>query len=136
MVSLLVTLCENKRQLQRGEGDLVGKTQTSAEWHPGGNDLTKQEACTITNDECSGLSFQSWKYQLYFSLLEIRDKNIVASCNLCAGRKPLSTAKNSNSNLLKHLAKQHEANVGLTKEEPLHPKSQGLILNRHLLNSL
>lgn len=65
----------------------------------------------------SDVSFLSWKYGHYFSLLEMKDKNIVVSCSLCAGTKTLSTGKTSNSNLLKHLAKQH-ASTKLVAKDP------------------
>ena len=55
------------------------------------------------------MSFLSWKYGHYFLLDEIGDKNVVVSyqCELCAGVKNLSISQSSNSNLTKHLLKQH-----------------------------
>ncbi|XP_015243119.1 PREDICTED: uncharacterized protein LOC107092915 [Cyprinodon variegatus] len=38
-----------------------------------------------------------------------KERNILVKYNLCLGSKILSTAQNSNSNLLKHLQKQHAA---------------------------
>ncbi|XP_073668227.1 uncharacterized protein [Paramisgurnus dabryanus] len=56
----------------------------------------------------SKTSFSKWKYAHYFTLVEQKDKNILVKCKLClSGSKVLSTATNSNSNLLKHLHKLH-----------------------------
>uniref|UniRef100_A0A8C5BHX1 BED-type domain-containing protein n=1 Tax=Gadus morhua TaxID=8049 RepID=A0A8C5BHX1_GADMO len=50
----------------------------------------------------------SWRYAHYFELQSEKDKkNIVVKCNLCVGGKLLSTAKNSTSNLKKHLSSKH-----------------------------
>ncbi|XP_034556142.1 uncharacterized protein LOC117824687 [Notolabrus celidotus] len=72
----------------------------------------------MANDEHSGASFQTWKYKHYFSLLETKEKNIVVSCRLCAGKKTLSTSKTSNSNLTKHLMKQHPSTKSVAAREP------------------
>ena len=58
-------------------------------------------------DSADRINFLSWKYEHYLLLVKIKDKNVVVSCQLCAGVKNLSTAKSSNSNLLKRLLKQH-----------------------------
>ena len=60
----------------------------------------------------------------YFSLVEIKDKNVVVSCQLCAGVKNLSTSKSSNSNLMKHLLKQH-ASTKLVAKEPSPTDAEG-----------
>ncbi len=41
----------------------------------------------------------------YFSLVEVKGKNVM--CNLCPGRKSLSASVASNSNLKKHLTSSH-----------------------------
>ena len=57
-----------------------------------------------------------WKYGHCFPLVEIKDKNDVVSCQLCAGVKNLSTLKTSNSNLMKHLLKQHASTKLVAKD--------------------
>uniref|UniRef100_H3A5J1 BED-type domain-containing protein n=1 Tax=Latimeria chalumnae TaxID=7897 RepID=H3A5J1_LATCH len=55
------------------------------------------------------IMFDSWKYKHYFELKKIHGKNITVICLLC---KPMlreySTAKNSTSNLKKHLDNIHK----------------------------
>ena len=47
-------------------------------------------------------TFHGWKYHNYFDYVTVKDeKTITVRCTLCAGRKILSTAKNTTSNLLK-----------------------------------
>uniref|UniRef100_A0A8C1Z2W8 BED-type domain-containing protein n=1 Tax=Cyprinus carpio TaxID=7962 RepID=A0A8C1Z2W8_CYPCA len=71
-------------------------------------------------------SFSKWKYAHYFTLVEHKDKNILVKCKLCvSGSKVLSTAINSNSNLLKHLQKLHAS----TNQAPS-AKQQRLDFNR------
>lgn len=53
------------------------------------------------------ISFYSWRFSHYFKLERIGETNISVTCRLCPGSKVLSTATNSNSNLLKHLEKRH-----------------------------
>ena len=65
-------------------------------------------------------AFNQWKLRHYFEFDSVKDtKNINVRCTLCVGRKILSTAKNSTSNLSKHLASRHK-NVKLT-ETPRNP---------------
>ncbi|CAL8391540.1 unnamed protein product [Arctogadus glacialis] len=65
-------------------------------------------------------AFNQWKFRHYFEFDSVKDiKNINVRCTLCVGRKILSTAKNSTSNLSKHLATRHK-NVKLT-ETPRYP---------------
>uniref|UniRef100_A0A3P9CJ84 BED-type domain-containing protein n=1 Tax=Maylandia zebra TaxID=106582 RepID=A0A3P9CJ84_9CICH len=64
-----------------------------------------------------GMGFLSWKYSHYFSFLVVKDRNIVVNCTLCGGSKTLSTSKTTNSNLMKHLQKQH-ASTNLVEKEP------------------
>uniref|UniRef100_A0A1A8L117 HAT C-terminal dimerisation domain-containing protein n=2 Tax=Nothobranchius pienaari TaxID=704102 RepID=A0A1A8L117_9TELE len=60
-------------------------------------------------------AFDGWKYRHYFQFDSVKnDKNISVRCTLCVGRKLLSAAKNSTSNLSKHLANRH-GNVKLTE---------------------
>ncbi|KAK0143398.1 hypothetical protein N1851_018469 [Merluccius polli] len=60
----------------------------------------------------SKISFNNWKYRHYFSLVEIKGKNVHATCTLCPGKTILSTSASSNSNLMKHLTSTH-ANMPL-----------------------
>lgn len=48
-----------------------------------------------------------WKYRHYFSLMEVKGKNVHVRCTLCPGPKTISTTITSNSNLLKHLKAFH-----------------------------
>lgn len=65
-------------------------------------------AAVMASQGESKTSFSKWKYAHYFTLVEHKDKNILVKCKLCvSGSKVLSTAINSNSNLLKHLQKLH-----------------------------
>ena len=75
-------------------------------------------------DSADRMSFLSWKYGHYFSLVESKDKNVVVSCKLCAGAKALSTSKSSNSNLMKHLLKQH-ASTKLVAKDPSPTDAEG-----------
>ena len=75
-------------------------------------------------DSADRMSFLSWKYGHYFSLVESKDKNVVVSCKLCAGAKTLSTSKSSNSNLMKHLLKQH-ASTKLVAKDPSPTDAEG-----------
>uniref|UniRef100_A0A8C6KMI4 BED-type domain-containing protein n=1 Tax=Nothobranchius furzeri TaxID=105023 RepID=A0A8C6KMI4_NOTFU len=60
-------------------------------------------------------AFDGWKCRHYFQFDSVKnDKNISVRCTLCVGRKLLSAAKNSTSNLSKHLANRH-GNVKLTE---------------------
>ena len=62
--------------------------------------------------------FDSWKYQHYFRFVSMKgEKNIHVYCKLCPGSEMLSTAKNSGSNLCKHLSKIHP-NKKLVGEKP------------------
>ncbi|XP_065126262.1 uncharacterized protein [Paramisgurnus dabryanus] len=55
----------------------------------------------------SKVAFANWKYRHYFSLIEIKGKNVYVTCTLCPGKKTLSTSASSNSNLMKHLTSTH-----------------------------
>lgn len=48
----------------------------------------------------------SWEYRHYFSLIDVKGKNINVTCTLCP-RTKCSTSTVSNSNLMKHLLKAH-----------------------------
>lgn len=65
------------------------------------------------------LTFNGWKYAHYFDFLELKDnKNVVVKCKLCvSSTKTLSCARNTTSNLLKHLLRQH-SNMKLVEREP------------------
>ena len=43
----------------------------------------------IMADSADRMSFLSWKYGHYFSLVEIKDKNVVVSCKLCADKEAI-----------------------------------------------
>ncbi len=69
-----------------------------------------------TNDpsrsQCDGKSNDfkgSFCNKHYFSLVEVKGKNVYLMCNLCPGRKSLSPSVASNSNLMKHLTSSHAA---------------------------
>jgi len=63
-------------------------------------------------------AFNAWEHQLYFEFDSVKsDKNINVRCTLCVRRKFLSTAKNSTSNLSKHLA-SWQRNVKLIDKPP------------------
>lgn len=67
--------------------------------------------------ESEKFAFCSWKYSHYFEFISVKGKNIIVRCELCGGTKTFSTAKNSTSNLLKHLKGQHTT-VKLIKKVP------------------
>lgn len=71
-------------------------------------------------------AFDGWKYRHYFEFESVKDdKNISVRCTLCVGKKKvLSTAKNSTSNLNKHLTKRH-SNVKLADKPPATTSSDG-----------
>lgn len=52
-------------------------------------------------------AYDGWKYKHYLEFMDIKGTNIIVRCQICARDKKLSTAKNSTSNLLKHLNGQH-----------------------------
>ena len=58
------------------------------------------------------ITFSSWKFRHYFKEESGFDdpvaKNITVSCKLCPKKKVLSTAKNTTSNLKKHLSGVHK----------------------------
>lgn len=69
-------------------------------------------ATMATSRGNSKVAFSNWKYRHYFSLIEIKGKNVSVTCTLCPGKKTLSTSASSNSNLMKHLTSTH-ANTAL-----------------------
>uniref|UniRef100_A0A8C6LGW9 BED-type domain-containing protein n=1 Tax=Nothobranchius furzeri TaxID=105023 RepID=A0A8C6LGW9_NOTFU len=79
--------------------------------------LIQSESARSSVGNSRGAGFLSWKYAHYFSFLSVKDKNIVVNCTLCGGSKTLSTSKTSNSNLMKHLQKQH-ASTKLVEKDP------------------
>uniref|UniRef100_A0A8C2E8A6 BED-type domain-containing protein n=1 Tax=Cyprinus carpio TaxID=7962 RepID=A0A8C2E8A6_CYPCA len=52
-------------------------------------------------------SFDGWRFSNYFEYVQRKENNLTVKCTLCPGRKLLSTACNSTSNLKKHLQRQH-----------------------------
>lgn len=88
--------------------------------------------CTIISDSPSsshasgsdyeaantGTAFHGWKYKHYFVLVSEDAKNIRVRCSLCVGNKTLSSAKNTTSNLRKHLNSVHKNAVLVAKEVP------------------
>uniref|UniRef100_A0AAY5JX14 HAT C-terminal dimerisation domain-containing protein n=1 Tax=Esox lucius TaxID=8010 RepID=A0AAY5JX14_ESOLU len=82
-------------------------------------------------------AFNAWKYRHYFEFDSVKgDKNISIRCTLCVGRTFLSTAKNSTSNLSKHLASCHR-NVKLgpspAKQVKIDLKTMGLLIELNKL---
>ena len=60
-------------------------------------------------------TFSKWVYSHYFEFRKEKDSNIIVKCKLCVGKpRELSTAKNSTSNLKKHLDRVHP-NTKLTE---------------------
>lgn len=53
------------------------------------------------------LAFSGWKYRHYFSVIDVKGKNVNVTCKLCPRAKCLSSSTVSNSNLMKHLSKAH-----------------------------
>lgn len=53
------------------------------------------------------LPFSGWKYRHYFSLIEVKGKNINVMCTLCPRAKCLSSSTVSNPNLMKHMSRAH-----------------------------
>lgn len=73
-------------------------------------------------------AFSNWKYQHYFTLTEVRGKNVYVQCTLCRGTKRLSTSVVSNSNLLKHLSTSHAKTKLVAKSQDgsdINPNSGG-----------
>ncbi|XP_040191844.1 uncharacterized protein LOC120924995 [Rana temporaria] len=85
-----------------------------------------------TNWGRSKLAFSNWKYRDYFSLIEIKGKNVYVTCTLCSGKKTLSTSASSNSNLLKHLTSTH-ANVTLVAADNPTPNAASGVAGPTLL---
>ncbi|XDV45301.1 hypothetical protein PO909_013419 [Leuciscus waleckii] len=52
-------------------------------------------------------SFDGWRFSNYFEYVQRKENNLTVKCTLCPGRKLLSIACNSTSNLKKHLQRQH-----------------------------
>ena len=65
-------------------------------------------------------AFDNWKYNHYFEFVSAKGKNISVRCTLCVGKKILSTADTTTSNLKKHLDSQH-SNVKLIEKVPAVP---------------
>ena len=67
---------------------------------------------SISQREIEGVktaTFYQWKYSHYFVVVEEGVKNMRARCTLCApSSKPLSSARNTTSNLKKHLETVHK----------------------------
>ena len=63
-------------------------------------------------------TFYGWKYNHYFVVVEEGAKNLRVRCTLCApSQKTLSSARNTTSNLKKHLDTIHKA-TKLVEKEP------------------
>jgi len=61
-------------------------------------------------------AFDGWKYKHYFVLLSEDAKNLRVRCTFCAGNKTLSSAKNTTSNLKKHLNSIYKNTTLVAKE--------------------
>ncbi len=71
-------------------------------------------------------TFTGWKYSHYFYFIGKKDdKNIIVRCKLCVRTKTLSTAKNTTSNLLKHLLRQH-ISMPLVEVQPSNKSSMAV----------
>lgn len=76
-------------------------------------------------------TFLSWKFSHYFEYVCERDKNnITVRCKLCPDGRTLSTARNSTSNLKKHLQARHnnthlQARPEEEQEQPEQQEEQG-----------
>ena len=64
----------------------------------------------------TGSAFHGWKYKHYFILVSEDEKNLRFRCTLCGGNKTLSSAKNTTSNLKKHLNSIHKNTTLVAKE--------------------
>ena len=64
----------------------------------------------------TGSAFHGWKYKHYFVLVSEDEKNLRFCCTLCGGNKTLSSAKNTTSNLKKHLNSIHKNTTLVAKE--------------------
>ena len=64
----------------------------------------------------TGTAFHGWKYKHYFVLMSGDVKNLRVRCTLCVGNKTLSSAKNTTSNLKKHLNGIHKNTKLVAKE--------------------
>ena len=73
-----------------------------------------------TSQGNTNVAFSNWKYRHYFSLMEMKGKNVYVSCTLCPWKKTLSTSASSNSNLIKHLTSTH-ANMTLVAAAAANP---------------
>ena len=73
---------------------------------------------TVTvNQGVKTATFYGWKYSHYFVVVEEIDKNLRAHCTLCApSQKTLSTARNTTSNLKKHLDTIHKTTKLVEKD--------------------
>ena len=57
-------------------------------------------------------AFYHWKYRHYFIVVEESDKNMRVRCKFCApSNKTLSSARNTTSNLKKHLDTVHKTTL-------------------------
>ena len=64
----------------------------------------------------TGTAFYRWKYRHYYIFLSEDAKNFKVRCTLCAGNKMLLSAKNTTSNLKKHLTSIHKNTTLIAKE--------------------
>ena len=63
-------------------------------------------------------TFYGWRYSHYFAVVEETDKSLRARCTLRpAAKKPLSTARNTTSNLKKYLETLHKT-TKLEEKDP------------------
>jgi len=67
------------------------------------------EGSRTTELSSGNATFYGWKYSHYFAAVDETDKILRARCTFCpAAKKPLSTARNTTSNLKKHLETVHK----------------------------
>uniref|UniRef100_A0A3Q2E6K4 BED-type domain-containing protein n=1 Tax=Cyprinodon variegatus TaxID=28743 RepID=A0A3Q2E6K4_CYPVA len=103
--------------------------------------LNYSKSTTVDNGKKIHPSRVSSLGDILITFVERKERNILVKCNFCIGSKILSTAQNSNSNLLKHLQKQHAAmkleatgtqtgTLSDATSPPPPPKQQRLDFNR------
>ena len=61
-------------------------------------------------------SFHGWIYKYYFQFVSEDSKNLRVRCTLCDGSKTLSSARNTTSNIKKHLNTVHKNTKLIAKE--------------------
>ena len=71
------------------------------------------------------ITFDGWRFAHYFDFVTRDQKNLKVKCKLCPGRKILSSALNTTSNLLKHLQTQHNNTTLVAAGDKDQPDNNG-----------